>query len=1042
MIRFFAAHPTAANLLMILLLALGALSLPSLKRETMPDFAANEVQVRVVYPGANAIDVEEAICQRIEDAVDGIGDVAEIRCEAREGLGTATIEMAEGANLERFISEVKTEVDAIDDFPDLVETPTVRELNRTDSVITIALAGPMSEPDLKVYAEDVKRRLSVIPGISLIEVQGFSERQIRVALDDVALRELGLSVSEVADIVGRQSLDRPAGTIETGDRDVAVRFAEERRTPVAHEDLVIRGGETGAEVRLGEIADITDRFELEEERVALDGVRAALLKVTKTKAQDAITVKQAVQAFVEDERRRAPPGVTIALTRDVASIIQDRLSMLTANGLQGLVLVFLTMWLFFSIRTSFWVAMGLPVSFMGSIFAMTVFGLSINMLTMVALLIAIGVIMDDAIVIAENIASRLHAGRTPYQASVEGTQQVTAGVLSSFVTSVCVFLPLAFIEGDIGKVLRVVPIVLIMTLSVSLIEAFLILPHHMKQAVGKSREGRFRKAFDTGFERVKERVLGRFVDVAVSWRYLTIGLVVMALLASISLVMGGAVKIRAFPDLDGDVIDARVLLPQGTPLAHTREVVAQVTAALARVDEALSQGLPAGTRLVRSTLVQYNVNADAFEAGPHVATVSVDLLGSESRNLRIDDILNAWRAEVGVIPDVVSLAFKEPNFGPAGVPIDVRLQGDDLHELKAAAIELTDWLGRYAGVVDLSDDLRPGKPELRIKLREGATGLGLDSATIAGQLRAAFHGTTAAEIQVGPESFEIDVQLRPEDQNSVADLEYFAVTLPGGQQVPLNAIARIEVGRGFARIARIDGQRTVTVRGDIDAQRANVNELLADTGARFLPAFQARYPGVSLSLEGETAEQGETQASIARGLMLGLLGVFILLSFQFRDYVEPVIVMLAIPLALIGVILGHLLLGLEISMPSMLGFASLSGIVVNDSILLVTFMKLRAAKAESVHEAARLASRDRFRPVLLTSLTTIAGLMPLLFETSFQAQILVPLVTSLAFGLMTSTLLVLIVIPCLYAILHDLGLSTLARGDGAGAARTAAVSAP
>ncbi len=1036
MIRFFAGHPTAANLLMLLLLALGAVSLPGLKRETLPDFAANELQAKVVYPGASAEDVEEAICQRIEDAVDGVSDLDEIRCESREGLGSATIEMRDGGDMERFIAEVKTEIDAIDDFPDLAEEPTVRELNRTDKVISIAVSGPMSEPDLKVYVEDLKTRLKAIPGVSLIEILGFSERQIRISLDAIALRQLGLSVTDVAAMVERQSVDRPSGTIETSERDVTVRFADERRSPRAYQDLVIRGGETGAEVRLGQIATIADRFELDEERVYLNGERAALLQVSKTKPQDTLTVKQAIEAFVAEERGRAPPRVTLALTRDSASVVEDRLRMLGRNAWQGLLLVFLTMWLFFSIRYSFWVAMGLPVSFMGSIFAMTVFGLSINMLTMVALLIAIGVIMDDSIVIAENIASRLRAGRRPHDAAVEGTSQVAAGVVSSFVTSVCVFLPLAFIEGDIGKVLRVVPIVLIMTLSVSLIEAFLILPHHMMRAAARAPSGGFRKAFDAGFERFKEAGLGRMVDLAVKWRFLTLGLVVFAFLIALGLVVGGQVKFRAFPDLDGDVIEARILLPQGTPLSRTREAVAQITGALERVDEALSARLPAGARLVQSSLVQYNVNADAFESGPHVATVAADLLSGEARGLSIDEILGAWRREVGVIPDIVSLAFKEPQFGPAGVPIDIRLQGDDLVRLKAAAIELTAWLGRYAGVIDLSDDLRPGKPELRLELREGATALGLDAAAIAGQLRAAYHGTTAAEIQADDESFEIDVQLAPGDQDSLADLEYFAVTLSDGAQVPLNAVARVKVGRGFARIARIDGRRTVSVRGDVDPKIANLNEILADTRARFLPEFITRHPGVTVALEGETAEQGETQASIVRGFLMGLLGVFVLLSFQFRDYVEPVIVMLAIPLALIGVIGGHLLMGLDISMPSMLGFASLAGIVVNDSILLVTFVKLRAGEGLEVHEAARQASRDRFRPVLLTSLTTIAGLMPLLFEQSLQAQILVPLVTSLAFGLMASTILILIVVPALYAILHDFGLSTLAREGAAPLART------
>ncbi|HSR71732.1 MAG TPA: efflux RND transporter permease subunit, partial [Kiloniellales bacterium] len=467
MIRYFAGHPTAANLLLILILAAGALSLPALKRETLPDFSTDSVQVQIVYPGASAADVEEAVCQRIEDAIDDVTDVDEIRCDAREGLALTTIDMVEGGSFDRFLNEVKTEIDAIDDFPDLAETPVVRELNRTDQVISIAVTGPMAEPDLKVYAEQLKERLTRLPEVSQVELQGFSDRQIRISLDAVKLRRLGLSVSQVATIVAQQSLDLPAGTVETGERDLLLRFSDERRSPRGFADLVILAEPDGAEVRLGELATITDRFELDEERVLFNGRRAAVLQVNKTKAQDTLTVKDEVAAFLEAERRRAPPGVTLTFTRDVASVVQDRLDMLTRNGAQGLGLVLLVMWLFFSFRYSFWVAMGLPASFAGAIFAMSVLGLSINMLTMVALLIAIGIIMDDAIVIAENIASHRARGKSPVTAAVDGTREVAAGVVSSYVTSVCVFLPLAFLEGDLGKVLYVVPVVLILTLSAS-----------------------------------------------------------------------------------------------------------------------------------------------------------------------------------------------------------------------------------------------------------------------------------------------------------------------------------------------------------------------------------------------------------------------------------------------------------------------------------------------------------------------------------------------------------------------------------------------
>ena len=1027
MIRFFASHPTAANLLLLILLAAGLIALPGLRRDTFPDFSTDTVEVAVPYPGASAEEVEDALCQRIEDAADELVDVDEVRCEAREGRATAGIDMVEGGDIVSFVSDVRTEIEAIDDFPDLIEQPVVRQLNRTDPVITIAITGPMTEPHLRVYADNVRERLLRRPEITQIDLLGFSDRQIRIGLDALALRQYGLSVADVAAVVERQSIDLPAGTVETGERDLLIRFDDERQTVAEFADLVVIGGEAGAELRLGQIATITDRFELDEERVLFNGERAALLDVRKTKDQDTLSVLAAVEAFIAEEERRAPPGVAFALTRDLASIVQDRLDMLLNNGWEGLVFVFLVMWLFFSFRVSFFVALGLPASFAGSLAGMVMLGYSIDMLTMVGLLIAIGLMMDSAIVIAENIARRLEHGEPPLGAAVVGTREVALGVLSSFATSVCVFAPLAFLDGDIGKVLRVVPVVLILTLTVSLIAAFLILPHHMLLALRKPRRARFRDWFDARFAALRERGLGRMVDWAVRWRYLTLGLVVMLFLGSISMLAGGVLKVSAFPDLDGDVIDARILLPQGTPLDRTAAVVDEVTDALRRVDAAFAPDQPGGQPLVRNVLVQFGTNADAFEAGPHVATVTADLLPAETRNAAVDDVLNRWRAEVGDIADVVTLNFKEPSIGPAGLPIEIRLQGDDLAELKSASQALLGWLGNYHGVLDLNDDLRPGKPELRLRLREGALTLGLDATSIANQLRAAFHGQTAAEIQVGPESFEIDVQLDGFDQDSLGDLDAFTLTLPNGRQVPLSAVAEIETGRGYARIARIDGRRTVTIRGELDTAVANLSEILADTQARFLPTLAERYPDVDVSLEGEAAEQAQTRSSLLRGFALGLLGMFVLLSFQFRSYVEPVIVLASIPFALIGVIWGHVLMGLDLVMPSLLGAASLAGIVVNNAILLVTFVKLNAEQGLSVIDSARQASRDRFRPVLMTSATTIAGVTPLLFEQSLQAQVLVPLVNALAFGLLSATALVLLLMPAFYAILHDFRLTSMAR---------------
>ncbi|NJB67718.1 multidrug efflux pump subunit AcrB [Desulfobaculum xiamenense] len=1026
-IAFFAEHPTAANLLMGIFLFMGALTVSDLRRETFPDFTAPEVEVSVVYPGATAEEVENAICQRVEDAVDGVTGVYEVRSEAREGLGRVVVEMVEGGDMPQFIDDVRTEVEAIDDFPDEAEDPVIKQLGRTDPVVSVAVTGPMPVSDLKLYCEDLKDRMQLLPQVSQIDILGFSDHQLRISIPAAVLMQHGLSADDVARRIAARSVDLPAGSVETRDADVLVRFGDERRGVRELEDLTIFSGATGAELRLGDIARITDTFELDEQKIVFDGMRAGMLQINKTKGEDALRIMDAVSSFLERERLAAPPTVHFTLTRNVSKIVRDRLQMLVINGFEGLALVFLTMWLFFAFRFSFWVSMGLPVSFLGAAFALDGLGLSLNMISMVGLLMATGLLMDDAIVIAENVAAHMAAGKSARLAAVDGTAEVVRGVFSSFATTVLIFGTIALlIRGDIGKVLWVMPVVLIITLGVSLVEAFFILPHHLAHSLcGHEHDtrSRFREGFDALFVRLREEGLGRAVDWAVRWRYAWVAAVFATFLLSIGMIAGGRLKVRAFPEIDGDVLEARVLMPQGTPLAQTEAVAGRVEQALSRVNDALRDRQPDGRDLVEHVNVQYSVNNDSGEQGPHLVTVSADLLSAEERDGTIDEISELWRGEVGTVPDAVSITYKEPALGPGGMAIDIRLQGPDLHRLSQASNELLGWLGGYDGVLDLMGDLRPGKPEIRVRLREGALALGIDAATVARQLRAAFHGLDAAEVQAGAESYAINVQFPAGDQDSLADLDGFHVTAADGTQVPLSVVATLEEGRGFARIARVDGVRTVTIRGDVDLRRANAREVVADTGEHFMPGLLERYPEIGLSLEGQARETKRTGGSLLRALGIGVFGIFVLLSFQFRSYIEPVVVISAIPLAFIGVVWGHLLMGQELAMPSIMGFVSLAGVVVNDSILLVEFIKIRMADGQRASEAARVASRGRFRAVVLTSMTTIMGLVPLLLERSLQAQILIPLCISIVFGLLASTVLVLLVVPALYAILADLGLT-------------------
>jgi multidrug efflux pump subunit AcrB len=860
--------------------------------------------------------------------------------------------------------------------------------------------------------------------VAEVTVNGFSDHHIRIEIPAWRMRKYGLSAADIANTVNRQSISSPAGRLEGREEDLLLRFDDQRKTAESFHDLVVISGSSGAAIRLGDIATISNRFDRDEEKILFNGKRAALLNIAKTRSQDILNVLASVNEFIEDEQARVPQGINLYMTQDRASIVQDRLDMLVRNGIQGLMLVFLVLWLFFGTRYSFWVTMGLPVSFLGALFVLPIMGITINMISMVGLLIGVGLLMDDAIVIAENIAARLDRGDTPAHAAIEGVREVMPGILSSFATTLLVFGSLAFITGQIGQILRIMPVVLIIVISVSLLEAFWILPHHLNHSLAHAKKqtpSRIRRVFNDGFDRFRDRYFNPVLDRAVDYRYFTFGIIIMLLLFAVAIPAGGILKFVGFPDIEGDVVEARVLLPQGTPLARTEQVVAKLEHALEQVNAEYRPRQPNEQDLVRNVTVIFGQNPDAFETGPHVARVVADLLSAEQRDAPLDEFRNAWREAAGDLADVISIKFTEPAIGPGGRPIDLRLLGYDLERLKAASNELQAWLNTYAGVLDLSDDLRPGKREYRLRLKPGAGMLGLDAKAVADQVRGAFQGVKVDEFPMGAETYEVNLRLAADDRYGPQDLENFTVMGRDGALVPLLVVADIEEVRGWARIHRVNGRRAVTIQGDIDREVANAQELLAIARNDFIPDLLARYPDLSFDVQGESRESAETGQSIVRNVLLGLIGVYMLLALQFRGYLAPLTVMVVIPTALIGVIAGHLLLGLDLTMPSIVGMASLFGVVVNDSILLVVFIRNGRKNGASVTEAAKLAGRARFRPIVLTSITTIAGLTPLLLEKSLQAQILIPLAASLAFGLATATIAALFLVPAVYAILDDLG---------------------
>lgn len=1025
MIRYFLKHPTAANLLMAALLLAGALTLPDIKRETFPEFDPSYISASVAFPGSTPEEVEEALCLRMEDAIDGLSHIEEARCQALEGAATLIIKLDDSADTGRMLVDIQTRINAIHDFPKEIEPPVVQEMDWNEPVVDVAISANTELPDLKAYAEAVKQRMKVDAGLQLVTINNFSDHQLRVELRENSLRRLGLTVADIASKIARQNIKLPSGNIETRDKSLLIRFDERKITPKTLAQTVIASTSRGSTVRLGDIASITDRFERDENRIYFNNQPAAILTISKNKADDALRIKDVVRRFVEQEQARAPDGVTLALTNDLSSVLWDRLTMMVRNGWQGILLVFGVMWLFFSLRYSFWVAAGLPVAFLGSIMLMSMVGLSINILSLVALLMAIGIMMDDAIVISESIAAHLDQGLAIDDAVLQGVKKVLPGVFSSYLTTICIFGSLLFLEGQMGSVLKVIPQVLILVLTLSLVEAFLILPHHLSHSLHRNarekKPPRFKQKLLDRFDHFRQETLTRYVGQVIRYRYLFMGSVLSLLLVSGALLASGALYFIGFPDVDGDQAEARIILPPGATFEQTRAVVNTLVGSAEALNDRFSQENEAGSALVENISERFNFNQDASENGPHIATVKLDLRSAEQRNTLLDDFLDAWRKDVGELPDPIAISFTMGAIGPSGRAIEIRVQHPDLETLKAASLDIQRFLSQFDGVSNLMDDMRRGKEEVLVSLRPGAEAFGIDGELIAGQLRAAYFGQTADEIQVGPENLKLQVQLDNRDISRLDDLSNLPVILPDGSQIPLTTLATLEYQRNFVRIQRINGLRTLTVTGDIDQHKASANQINARLLQEQLPSLKEQYPGIRFGFEGEVKENAKTSNSMTKGFLMGLFGIFAILSFQFRSYTEPFVVMLAIPLAMIGVIWGHFLLGYSLSMPSMLGFVSLAGIVVNDSILLVQYIRLHVDAGEPVHQAVTLASRDRFRAVFLTSITTAVGLLPLLLERSLQAQVVQPLVISIVFGIFASTLLVLFVIPAAYAILADFG---------------------
>ena len=1047
MIRYFVRHPTAANLLMLVFVALGVLGAISLERAVYPDFASEFLGVRVIYKGASTVEVEEAICQRIEEELEGIEGIEQIDSTASEGYGLLVLEVSDGYKVVEVLRDVENAVDQIDNFPENIEEPLIWEIKQTNEAGSVSLwtgppldsdgenlaagfeTGRIRDKDLLLLADRIKDELLALDEVSILTMGGFAEHQIRIEVREAALLAQGLSITDVAQEIANQSLDLPAGSIETTERELKIRVLDQRRRAEDFRNLTVNVGPGGARIPLSAVAVVRDTFEEDWPRTTFNGRRCVNIQIGVGEQEDTITVASAARRYIAERQKTLPPGVHLTWWGDWSVYVKGRLGMLIKNGLYGFVLVFFTLWLLLNIRLAFWVAIGIPISFLGTLWVMHVTGMTLNMITMFSLIMALGIIVDDAIVIGENIFAHYRRGKRPTEAAVDGVREVAPGVLASMLTTVAVFMPLLTMQGEVGKIMRVMPVGVITALAVSILEAFLILPNHLKHSLGKipKTPNRNRQRIDNLVDLFTHRCYGPVISWSTRYPLIPIAAIAMLLIVSVGMLAGGHLKFRLFPELDGDFITANIEMPQGTDLRRTQEVASRVEQGLKTIEARFGPEQPDGQPLIEHVSTSFGFSravasgAGIRERGSHIAQVLVELLDADLRSCTCDEILETWQEVVGDVPDVATLTFEQMQVTPGGKAINIQFRGRDLEQLKRASRRLQLKIASYPGVRNLTDNLRPGKEELLVQLKTTGRPLGVTSADLARQLRGAFWGSLVQEFQRGRDSFEVEVQFADADRRSLADLHDFKIKTPAGHTRPLHEIADYRLVRDFAQIVRVDRMRTVSVTADLDTSQGNAADIVDDIYENFMPSLLADFPDVTLSLEGQTKESAKTRDSALKGFLIGLLIIFFMLSFVFQSFLEPLIVMAVIPFGFVGAVVGHLLLGYDWTMPSTIGFISLSGIVVNDSIVLVAFIKLRLQEGHSVHEALKFAGIGRFRAVFLTSATTVAGLLPMMLETSLQAQFLIPMAVSISFGLMFATFVVLLLVPCLYSILATLG---------------------
>ena len=1035
-------HRVTANLLMVFIFVLGIMGISGMKREVFPQFSLDLLSVSVIYPGASPEEVEEGVIVKIEEKVKSVEGIKKIISTSQEGIGSLLLELKESVeDPQKVLDDVKTLVDSIDTFPDEAETPISQEVTFKEAAINIAVYGEVSELALRRVAEKVRDDLLSFKDISQVELSGVRDYEISVEVSEAALRQYNLTFDRVAGAVRTGSLDLPGGVIKAKGGEVLIRAKGQRYTGEEIEKIPLITLDDGTIVRLGDVARVIDGFKDTEQRGRFNGKPAALIQVLKTRDEDVIAIADTVKKYIEEEKDRLPPGVGLAPWADLSVMVQDRIDLLVGNGIQGIVLVFICLALFLRIGLAFWVALGIPISFAGAFFVLYWMGASINMMSLFAFIMTLGILVDDAIIVGENIYTHYEKGKKPVRAVIDGTAEVGLPVIMAISTTIVAFMPMLYVSGVMGKFMKILPTAVVTILIVSIWEAFIILPAHLAESL--ERDYRKDRQTRPWHRRLLDWIQGRLqytihniYGPALAWvlrnRYLTLAVGVGTLVIMFGLIFGRHVPFVIFPKHESDYIQAQVSFPLGTPVSVTEATIKKIEGVVPQLNQAFSGPQTGGKDIVLDSFSLVGAIAGrrggvrGGELGGHAGQVFMELLSSEERSVKVTEVVNRWRKLVGEVPGVEELTFTTMTGGPGGNPIEIQLAGGDFEELEKAASELKAEIAKYQGTFDTTDNFKPGKVEIKIDLQESARPLGITLADLARQIRQAFYGDEAVRLQRGRDDVKVMVRYSESERRTLGTMEEMRIRTPDGQEVPFSEVAEATHGRGYAVVNRTDRNRQITVTSDLDENLANAERIISELDRSFLPDLKKRYPGIRYSIEGQREQSNESVGSLMKGFIIAVLAIYLLLATQFRSYAQPLVIMAALPFGMVGAVLGHLVMGLTITLLSLFGVVALSGIVVNDSILLLDFINRARRQGKHIIQAVEESGKARFRAVILTSLTTIAGLLPLLMERGFQAQFLIPMAVSIVFGLMVATVLTLLFIPTLYLIVFD-GINLLRR---------------